>query len=242
MANYIVSDADLISIADAIRSRGGTASLLTFPQGFVDAIDAIETGEPTLPEEYKSVEYIQSDGQAYLDTGVIIADALNSYVYLKYELVKSFKHIGIFGNIKGDMKFEIRYGGRAYICFGPTNVIYPSDLDAVAGTLNAIHILTKNENGKIQIDNTVNNGTNQNVHKTPLSNIYLFSIRDTNGIANEIADGLRVYSFKLYEGTRTVWNGVPCVRISDDEPGMYDFISKSFFTNAGNGAFVIPNS
>lgn len=37
-------DADLTSVANAIRTKGGTSAQLAFPQGFVDAIDAIETG------------------------------------------------------------------------------------------------------------------------------------------------------------------------------------------------------
>lgn len=37
-------DADLSSVADAIRTKGGTSAALAFPSGFVDAIDAIETG------------------------------------------------------------------------------------------------------------------------------------------------------------------------------------------------------
>lgn len=37
-------DADLTSVANAIRTKGGTSASLAFPAGFVDAIDAIETG------------------------------------------------------------------------------------------------------------------------------------------------------------------------------------------------------
>jgi hypothetical protein len=44
MANYLTTDTDLTAVADAIREKGGTSAPLAFPQGFVDAIDAIETG------------------------------------------------------------------------------------------------------------------------------------------------------------------------------------------------------
>lgn len=37
-------NADLTSIANAIRTKGGTAASLAFPQGFVSAVEAIETG------------------------------------------------------------------------------------------------------------------------------------------------------------------------------------------------------
>ena len=44
MANYLTTDADLTSVADAIREKGGTSAALAFPAGFVDAIGEIQTG------------------------------------------------------------------------------------------------------------------------------------------------------------------------------------------------------
>lgn len=37
-------DTDLTAVANAIRTKGGTSAQLAFPTGFVDAIDAIQTG------------------------------------------------------------------------------------------------------------------------------------------------------------------------------------------------------
>lgn len=44
MANYLATDTDLASVANAIRAKGGTSAQLSFPSGFVSAIGAIETG------------------------------------------------------------------------------------------------------------------------------------------------------------------------------------------------------
>lgn len=44
MANYVVSDASMTAVADAIRSKGGTSEELAFPADFVQAIENIETG------------------------------------------------------------------------------------------------------------------------------------------------------------------------------------------------------
>ena len=44
MANYITTDTDLTSVADAIRAKGGTSAALTYPTGFVSAIENIPTG------------------------------------------------------------------------------------------------------------------------------------------------------------------------------------------------------
>ena len=48
MANYKVSGTDLASIANAIRTKGGTSSQLSFPLDFVSAIGNIPTSQPVL--------------------------------------------------------------------------------------------------------------------------------------------------------------------------------------------------
>lgn len=61
MSVYLADSADLTSIANAIRTKGGTSAQLAFPQGFVSAIEAIsggggdleyETGTFTLASDY----------------------------------------------------------------------------------------------------------------------------------------------------------------------------------------------
>ena len=55
MANYVVSDTSLGSVADAIRTKGGTSAPLTYPQGFIDAIDAISGGgDEPIPDDGKT--------------------------------------------------------------------------------------------------------------------------------------------------------------------------------------------
>lgn len=50
MADYLVTDTELTSVADSIRTKGGTSATLVFPDGFVSAIQGIQT-EPTLQEK-----------------------------------------------------------------------------------------------------------------------------------------------------------------------------------------------
>lgn len=44
MADYLATDAELKSIADAIRTKGGTSEALSYPDGFVSAIEGISGG------------------------------------------------------------------------------------------------------------------------------------------------------------------------------------------------------
>ena len=67
MAYRKVNDTNLASVADAIRSKGGTSDALVFPDGFVSAISAIQTGEgggsETAPSaKWDDVTFIDYDG------------------------------------------------------------------------------------------------------------------------------------------------------------------------------------
>lgn len=44
MADYKISGTDLTSVADAIRTKGGTSAGLSFPDGFVSAVQNIPSG------------------------------------------------------------------------------------------------------------------------------------------------------------------------------------------------------
>ena len=50
MADYLTTDTELTSIANAIRTKGGTSESLTYPAGFVSAIEAIPTGGGGTPK------------------------------------------------------------------------------------------------------------------------------------------------------------------------------------------------
>lgn len=44
MAKYLVQGASLTTVADAIREKGGTTDLLSFPAGMVEAVRNIQSG------------------------------------------------------------------------------------------------------------------------------------------------------------------------------------------------------
>ena len=57
MADYLVTDNELTSVADAIREKGGTTEQLTFLAGFISAVESIQSGgggakEPYIEETY----------------------------------------------------------------------------------------------------------------------------------------------------------------------------------------------
>ena len=68
MAYRTVNDTSIASVADAIRAKGGTSDALIFPDGFVSAISAIQTGGGS------------GGGQAFQCGSVVSADGTNLVV------------------------------------------------------------------------------------------------------------------------------------------------------------------
>lgn len=61
MADYLTSTADLTLVADAIRAKGGTSGQLTYPGGFVSAIQNIPSSVLGIPGEHIG-SYTVNDG------------------------------------------------------------------------------------------------------------------------------------------------------------------------------------
>lgn len=60
MAEYLTNTADLTAVADAIRTKGGTAKQLVYPSGFVSAIQAIKTDAVESIEWHQCPELVRN--------------------------------------------------------------------------------------------------------------------------------------------------------------------------------------
>lgn len=48
-----------------------------------------------------------------------------------------------------------------------------------------------------------------------------------------------IFEFRITENNATILDFIPCYRKSDRKPGMYDTVTKQFFTNSGTGEFIL---
>ena len=215
-----------------------------------------------LPEGYTQVEYIESTGTQYIDTQR--KSTANSKFEMDYE---STKETGVaFQSILGAQSSR---KNRVYIIVGSeTNNIqnqFPHDANDVLymlnnGTFSSTSqsdldvTLTANERTKIIFDIpnrslSVGNYTSISSSTYELTNsdynILLFNRNDTTTPNTNLATG-KLYNFKWYENNELVMNLVPC-KNSNNEIGLYDLVSNTFFANAGTGTFTagdvvtIPN-
>lgn len=85
MATYNVQETSLTAVADAIRTKGGTSAALSFPNGFVNAIDAIETGGGDIIDDFILKNGITSVSTS-LSTG-----ALREYLFRGSTSLQTFQ-------------------------------------------------------------------------------------------------------------------------------------------------------
>lgn len=119
MAKYVVADSDLTSVADAIRTKGGTSADLSFPSGFVTAIGNISGGtQPTL-----ITKTIGSNG-----TYNASSDSADGYSSVTVAVPTSAGTQYVTGTFTGDtegtaLAVTIPYAGSGYLVSG---TIYPT--------------------------------------------------------------------------------------------------------------------
>ena len=186
------------------------------------------------------VEYIDSTGTQYIDTGVS-AYNLNK---IKFEVDMSVPS-GYPQSFWGPAVYLKRRNSGSYTVYCDTGMVGSTDLSVTSvsrftGTIEA------NSKDKTYIRKYVQNGSEKTLNGslrndfTKFSNlpIYIFACNSSSG-AIEMAS-TRLYSFKIYSNDVLVRDFKPC----QDSKGvycLYDEVTKAFFYNAGTGEFTGGN-
>lgn len=71
---------------------------------------------------------------------------------------------------------------------------------------------------------------------TPNLSLIIFGLRNGTSIDGRKFIG-RIYEFNISENATAVRDFVPCIRNSDNKPGLYDRANNVFYTNKGSGEF-----
>ena len=79
--------------------------------------------------------------------------------------------------------------------------------------------------------------TSKTLSNNTTNPVYLFDICQYGERINR-GTKMKLYSCKFYDDDTLIRNYIPCYRKSDNEIGMYDLVSNTFFTNAGTGTFT----
>ena len=186
-----------------------------------------------LPEEYQQVEYIESSGTQYINTGVLATQKTSAYVDFQYLKTES---TFIFGSriSTGEAAYTLSSGNSN------TNIVsaFGSSWNTTIANLDLNrHTFYKNKFKCTLDDNTsIDVGAATTTFTCPGS-LYLFACYQTTG--PYLYSTSRIFEFKLWQNDRLVRDMVPCYHKEDNVAGFYDLIEDIFYTNKGTGNFIV---
>lgn len=192
-----------------------------------------------LPAEYQEVEYIETTGTQYIQTSYTPQNA--------DEIVCDFAVVGsIAGLGNGKALFSAGTGTNQLIFLLNKTTMVAAPVDGAyykyfaSGSATRLFFYPSYDTKyrlEISNDGTANcNGYLAQSHYEGTVNTALRLMRRATG--DNSFKG-KCYQFILSNGGEVKLHLIPCYRKSDDKPGMYDIVTKQFFTNAGTGEFLV---
>jgi len=204
-------------------------------------VDVKGCGNSGLPSGYKKLQYIQSTGTQYIDTGIIPKnDTKVDYTLTPNKLSSLTFYFGTYGNtdttgrcfffINGVEQIQLEFGFGTGTGISGTNYY---DFDVPSNWVNTKHLVSI-ANKKMYIDNELKATLSGNLSGNTLS----FYIGKANDILSRTGTSQKIHDVKLWSSDSLVRNFIPAQRTSDSEIGMYDTVTNTFFTNQGTGTFI----
>lgn len=213
---------------------------IIIPEGIVASItcDAKLLWKKTaFPSEYQIVDYLESTGTQYIDTGYIPNNAT------KVELVISGVSKDSFAMSTGTWFIGARQGylqrafgfyydpskSKFYFAFG--NAMPSASYTTLYNTQKQLTV----SGAGMFADGVKVVGATASSFTAPVP-LVLFALNNNGSVISHTR--YKMHSCKIWEGEVLKKDFIPCYRKSDGKPGMYDIITQEFFTNAGTGEFI----
>lgn len=182
-----------------------------------------------LPEGYEQVEYIESTGTQYIDTG--FKPNQDTHVIMDVELsTQSTYPKGLFGSRNGSTS-----AGNSFIMWLISATAFRTDYGNASGVSMDIVPIGRFLIDKNGATTTINNTTYTATVETFQSdyNLTLMAENDVDGVDARMAEG-KLYSCQIYDNDVLIRDYVPAIN-SEGKPGLFDLITSTFYTNAGTG-------
>lgn len=230
--------ADMNRVEAAVKQLAAELNAAGYPA----AVEPVLKGGSRLPSGYTQLEYIQSSGTQYIDTGASFSNGVR--VETKFNLTSiatSSKKTPIFGainasepygrdylSVDSSKNFEIG-GGAGYRYFKNNTIATNVDYEVEASNIPGQETLIVN--GELY------ESTGGQAYATPFTDLplYLFRVNTTNEAWFENAS-MKLYYAKFYDDKNVlVRNFTPCKNPSG-EVGLYDYVTKAFYGNVGGGS------
>ena len=219
---------DLVS--GTFFTNAGTGSFTAGKK--VRFIKSIEMLSGIVPKGYMPLEYIESSGTQYIDTGILGTE--NTSFEIKFQADADVTYpFGVFGSRETASVNNIElcaFESNGFVIdFGDYNdtrmqIPFNTNVNTVYNSKSYRSFNTTSESNAFA-------GTVSTVE-----NLLLFSVSSTNLVFNNFKG--KIFYAKVWESGTLVRDFIPVKRISNNAIGMYDKVSGAFFGNAGTGVFT----
>lgn len=181
-----------------------------------------------LPSGYTQLEYIQSSGTQYINTG--FNPKSTSRVVMEFEFLKNATASPFMSRDSSnatDMFGVFNINGRLRSDFNKTKVSFPAGLSPLQKLL-----YDQNKNVCTIGSETITNANGTFSAPRPL---FLFASNDS-GTARFFTTG-KFYSCRIFDNESLIRDFAPCKNASG-AVGLYDTVEGQFYANAGTGTFT----
>ena len=190
--------------------------------------DPLTDSDYQLPDGYTQLEYIESTGTQYINTGFIPNQ--NTRAVLDIESDEDIPECHVFGSRAGMSSDE-------FCVLIDAQLKWRTDYGTSQVTTSSAP-----RSGRILIDKNkattaIGTVTLQNTAQTFSAGfpMYLFAI-NTAGSTSTFAS-VKLHSSQIYDNGTLVRDFIPARRANDSAVGLYDSVSGQFYENAGSGSF-----
>ena len=223
-------------------------------------------GWSLLPEGYKQVEYIESTGTQYIDTGYYWTHE-NIGIYFDGKVLTNASDQSLFGNEEyitssgtsrnfagvahgrnGAYSIWIGNGSQGSVT---TTLETRFNLNIITTSNKYLYVSTNNEksfvktySGSVLTHDTVYKASTVS---TTMGNMFIFANHNTQrGYSNastQNVSSMQLYAFKMIDNGEIVRDFVPCVQESTGKAGLYDTVNGVFYGNANTSDydFTVPS-
>ena len=185
---------------------------------------------PTLPSGYTELEYIQSSGTQYIDTG--FKPNQDTKISISMAFLGSAGE-NVLGSRNSSSDATNRFGIITFSSSSKIGSFFGSTATQSISLDSSIHNYTLSKAG-LSVDGVSYGGA----YTSSFSCTYPITLFAWNNGSNGIVkNSSKIIDCKIFSGEVLVRNFIPC-KNSSGVIGLYDVIENQFYQNAGTGTFI----
>lgn len=212
-------------VGTLVTKKWGTG---TYSPDWGSSSGVIINENPNLPSTYTQVEYIESSGTQYIDTG--FKPNQDTGVDADAEFKTQTSGQWLFGSRTSANNNAIgilTYKGKYRFDYNATTKFFDN-----SASFDSRFVVSVNKNVST-LNGTI---TNTIPYAEFSSGVNLFLFANNNGGSVASNGAAKLYSCQIYDNGTLVRDYIPCLN-SDGAAGLYDLVNGVFYTNAGTGTF-----